>query len=121
MSTSLKPRYNPLLWAQLRPATSDSSQLAASAIPLVPENKANTSLRVVLHDTKSALEQVSLSPHSHQYEKKLKRVLFQKFSDRLGNLMDGVEHAKREIEQVNNCFADGHEKLLEELNATGGV
>jgi hypothetical protein len=62
---------NPLLWSHLRPSTRPAASL--SSLPLVPENKTNTSLRVVLHDTKSALEQVGFSSHSHQYEKKQQR------------------------------------------------
>ena len=121
-SNTLKPSYNPLLWAQLRPSmrpgVSDSSSSVTSIIPLLPENKTNTSLRVVLHDTKSALEQVCLSSHSHQYERS-KTCALSKFSDRLGKLVDGVEHAKREIDRVSNSFTEGQDKVLEELNICG--
>jgi hypothetical protein len=75
-------------------------------------------LRVVLHDTKSALEQVCPQSHSHQYERS-KACALSKFSDRLGKLVDGVEHAKREVDRVSSCFAEGHDKILEELNISG--
>lgn len=67
MTATLKPRLDPLLWAQLRPSVisarkaggEDASQtLSAGNVPLVPENRIATSLRVVLHDTKSVMEQV---------------------------------------------------------------
>ena len=42
-----------------------------------------------------------------------------KFSDRLGTLVASVEQAKRDIDTVNSGFAEGHERVLEELNTTG--
>ncbi|KAF8517905.1 hypothetical protein BU17DRAFT_91333 [Hysterangium stoloniferum] len=96
-----KPRLNPLLWAHLRPPSNtgnDSSQaLPFPSLPLVPENKINTSLRVVFHDTKCTLEQ---------------------FSDRLGKLLASTDAAKCEMDKANKNFDTGHEKILEELNAT---
>ncbi|KAF8587897.1 hypothetical protein K439DRAFT_744336 [Ramaria rubella] len=44
--------------------------------------------------------------------------LLAKFSDRLGNLVAAVEHAKRDIDKVHSCFAEAHDNVLEEMNAT---
>ena len=51
--------------------------------------------------------------------KRSKKRALSKFSDRLGKLVDGVEHAKREIDKVGSCFAEGQERVLEELNISG--
>ncbi|GJJ11477.1 hypothetical protein Clacol_005710 [Clathrus columnatus] len=105
MSATLKPRFDPFLWSQLRPGVTfaqasgegASQTFSAGNVPLVPENRIATSLRVVLHDTKSMMEQ---------------------FSDKLGNLLSGVDQAKRQIDKVSDSFETGQERILEELVAT---
>ncbi|KIJ55230.1 hypothetical protein M422DRAFT_774310 [Sphaerobolus stellatus SS14] len=94
-----KARCNPLLWAQLRPQrrpVDDASQTMPQP-SLAPENKVNSSLRVVLHDTKAVLEQ---------------------FSDRLGTLVKSVDDAKRQIDSANANLADANDRTIEELVAT---
>ncbi|KAL6299542.1 hypothetical protein BKA93DRAFT_742214 [Sparassis latifolia] len=88
-----------VLWGHLLQRKNDSSVTpahstsASSLSPIVPLDKAGTSMRILLHDTQANLE---------------------KFSDRVAKLTIGVHDTKREIVTMQKLFEQDHEKLLEE-------
>ncbi|THH27789.1 hypothetical protein EUX98_g6389 [Antrodiella citrinella] len=85
------------LWTQLLQKNPPALTLGASVKPLppiAPIDKAGTSIRILLHDTQAQ---------------------FEKFSERVVKLTDGVEGAKREVSTMQKLFEREHESLLQEL------
>ncbi|KAH8103827.1 hypothetical protein BXZ70DRAFT_665670 [Cristinia sonorae] len=87
----------PPLWTQLLHRNPPAFNLAAGSAPMppiAPVDKAGTSVRILLHDT---------------------QVQFEKFSERVVKLTDGVEVAKREVVTMQKLFEREHERILDEM------
>lgn len=89
------------LWTQLLQRNTPALGLAPggggnvkSLPPIAPVDKAGTSMRILLHDTQAQ---------------------FEKFSERVVKLTDGVEGAKREVTTMQKLFEREHEHLMEEV------
>ena len=97
---SIRPNITPL-WTHLlqrkpqllKPASLPGGEIN-SLPPITPVDKAGTSMRILLHDT---------------------QVQFEKFSEHVVQVSNGVDSAKREIVATQKLFDRDHEKLLEEL------
>ncbi|KAH7913060.1 hypothetical protein BJ138DRAFT_1082365 [Hygrophoropsis aurantiaca] len=83
-----------VLWAHLlrkEPPKSNSPSDTLTVPPLAPLDKTGTSVRMLVHDTRSNLE---------------------KFSARVDTLTNGVDTARKEIGDVQKLFESEHERVL---------
>lgn len=66
--------------------------------PIVPTDKAGTSVRILLHDTRANLEE---------------------FSTRVHKLTDSIDEAKREISTIQKLFQSDRETTIEKVVNVG--